>query len=113
MKSDKQLMELAAKAAGIAVHWDSLEEDDWTAFFVRVSAGPLEGRSWYPLGDWLDAMQLAIMFKMNVRQLKDSVAVRPAGTKIFVLEEIGVESERDKDTMRAITKAAAAIGDLE
>jgi hypothetical protein len=101
--TDKELLELAAKAAGI-------EYD-----FCRPELGgcqirkPFVSGFWNPLTDDGDALRLAVKLRMNVFH---------AGIRVFALDEEGDIEEAEGHeldpyaaTRRCITRAAAAIGE--
>jgi hypothetical protein len=95
--TDRELLELAAKAAGIEC--------------VRTPIGYYlsdEDRNWNPLTDDGDAQRLAVKLRMNVFH---------AGIRVFALSEEGDIEEAEGHeldpyaaTRRAITRAAAEIG---
>ena len=100
--TDKELLELAAKAAGIAGGWDK-----YAKVFV-----PAEGRIfWNPLTDDGDALRLVVKFRMmidfitapNSWMVGCTVAASSAGN----FYEKGFTAEA---TRRAIVRAAAEIG---
>ena len=107
--TDKELLELAAKAAGI-----SLTEAEWhgDGFYWM----PLGSRFWNPLTDDGDAMRLMVKLKMHVFVAEDRVAV-------YFFDEAGrsgdikvgcVDSDWGEDPLRAarraIVLAAAELG---
>lgn len=59
--TDRELLEFAAKAAGIILEWDG-PQDGWQAMYY-------EGKTyhgWDPLGDDGDALRLAVKLQLNV-----------------------------------------------
>lgn len=107
MKTDRELLEFAAKAAGlnaIAAWYDA----SLGCAVVSNTHGPAD--RWNPLTDDGDALRLAVKLTLEVDICLSGVAVRtPHGDKILV-------DDRDEKciyaaTRRAITRAAAAIGD--
>lgn len=106
MKTDRELLELAAKAAGIYVAND--EFGNPTDLFC--DAPNASAYEWNPLTDDGDALRLAVKLTLEVDICLSGVAVRtPHGDKILV-------DDRDEKciyaaTRRAITRAAAAIGE--
>jgi hypothetical protein len=90
--TDRELLELAAKAAGLEV----------------VTPTMLKYGQWNPLTDDGDALRLAVKLRMNVFH---------AGIRVFALDEEGNIEEAEGHeldpyaaTRRAITRAAAEIG---
>ena len=101
--SDKELLELAAKAIGKAAWWSpSLE--DWQK---DLTPPYVDGVSWDPLTDDGDALRLAVKLHMQV-------SITTESCRAETLPVLGVRVN-DKDEMaatrRAIVKAAAAIGE--
>jgi hypothetical protein len=105
--TDKELLELAAKAAGYPrTKWD---EHGW--FYVcgleGEWLGPSDFELWDPLTDDGDALRLAVKLKMQVKQWEsNSIAV-------VVWDKHATEdatNDRYAATRRAITRAAAEIG---
>ena len=101
--SDRELLEFAAKAAGIDVRWyqgDCLRVADKCNGFAG---------KWNPLTDDGDAFRLAVRLGLHVFQLKHYV--RCGRKNIDMPIE---ESKREQDplaaTRRAIVRAAAQIG---
>lgn len=109
--SDKELLELAAKAAGIEVlpFYDGLH--DVTNDPNRI------GSTWNPLTDDGDALRLAVALNMDILQ-------DPVSSKANIVEVVANEGNVDSKpwayevrapdpyaaTRRAIVRAAAAIG---
>jgi len=100
MKTDRELLELAAKAAG---YWDK-EFDCWNGF-------PQSG--WAPLIDDGDALRLAVKLGLIIDPWAPhacTVRHRPEGSKrAKELATVGVGGD-GVATRRAIVCAAAAIG---
>ena len=110
MKTDRELLELAAKAAGtvlIPYTWTGWDHDGFTA----VGLG---GYEWNPLDDDGQALQLAVKRKIDVWWAED-------GSKVFAQDANGLKpaitvavkdcSTEEEATRRAIVRAAAAIGE--
>ena len=118
--TDHELLEMAAKAAGIAVVRARLHDPACQDFLIRGSVrnpsqdfGP-----WNPLADDGDALRLAVKLYIGVRphgpdhwqQPNAAVALWDFGDKSGrVTVEHGDDPQRA--TRRAITRAAAAIGE--
>ncbi len=103
-EADKELLELAAKAAGIEIKWDTPYKAVWD--FAQVP-------NWNPLTDDGDALRLSITLSIDVWYNDDCYEV---GTT-FMVGDVGYNTEeswRNGDkleaTRRAITRAAAEIG---
>lgn len=105
--TDRELLEAAAKAAGI-------ELGVWTAYGHYV--GGLEGHVWNPLKDDGDALRLAVKLQLNELWFDRSTG-RPevvCGKPGF--GAIAVEPIREDPyaaTRRAIVRAAASLPDTD
>ena len=114
MKTDRELLELAAKSAGYAIEWREWITSRVEAFGAIKHAKHegfwLDDKQWNPLTDDGDALRLAVKLTLEVDICLSGVAVRtPHGDKILV-------DDRDEKciyaaTRRAIVVAAAAIGE--
>ena len=102
--SDKKMLELAAKAAGI--DWF----DDPAAKHGRglnMKSGPF----WNPLTDDGDALRLAVKLDLSIHTFyNDGVSSACSGVPYFVDEEVIHNGDPYAATRRAITRAAAEIG---
>lgn len=103
MKTDRELLELAAKAAGYSVEIDM----NWGTGgmpFYRLS-----GQKWDPLTDDGDALRLMVKLRMNVYNPPGSHSSASAccGDFVSYFNEHGSD---EAATRRAIVRAAAAIG---
>lgn len=117
MSTDRGLLELAAKAAGLNVewHWGC---GDALAYVDKNASARL---FWNPLTDDGDALRLAVKLGMvlNVRYT-DPVALRfnevcywPRGQESSPWKRLqfdDIETDMQAATRRAITRAAAEIG---
>lgn len=97
-QEDKQLLELAARAAGY----------DYLPANGVIVVGGIPG-NWNPLTNDGDAFRLAAKLQLEIDICKTGIAVRtPCGRKILI------DSESEKDVYSAcrlcITRAAAEIG---
>jgi hypothetical protein len=104
--TDKELLELAAKAAGLRLFiWGAKNSENYC---IKNNDGT-PGDRWNPLTDDGDALRLAV--KLNLR-----VGVADNGLNAVAFNrDIGFYTESCKGdpyaaTRRAITRAAAAIG---
>lgn len=108
--NDRELLELAAKAAGLSVSWGELAE---RFFLSEDSLTP-----WNPLTDDGDALRLACVLGLTIEcDFHDSDTCTAYQTRgdIVADEQAGMVGEviGEPDfaaTRRAITRAAAAIG---
>lgn len=96
--TDRELLELAAKAAGIKTSLHKETDSLWVD-------GP---RVWNPLTDSGDAFRLAVkfQFKFEIDMVRSKIAIRHSDIKI--LEDY--DSDPSRATRRAIVRAAAEIG---
>jgi len=99
--TDKELLELAAKAAGVV-------GIDGVYPIARDSSG--DCYFWNPLTDDGDALRLAVKLELDVNPLDSSMWV----SREFVKPKVDVEEPYGDDpyaaTRRAIVRAAAEIG---
>lgn len=105
--NDRELLELAAKAAGLGEVW-YLEGSDTPYVGPRYTGGAVEYRVWKPLEDDGDALRLAV----KLRLLLDTEYNDGVGAGGNSLEEIWEPHETNPyaATRRAIVRAAAEIG---
>ena len=100
--SDKELLELAAKAAGIEVLGISFEMDGSFAGF------PIGGQKvWNPLTDDGDALMLAAKLNLVVNTGMASIV---QGKTFTELDSAHFDDDPYAATRRAIVRAAAEIG---
>ena len=110
--TDRELLELAAKAAGIEYDKETTEKDYKYGLWLTIHGDPYEGqrRSWNPLIKDSDAFRLAVTLNMCVTSFTDG---KMAG---FVIGSHGYEVNEENDgdplaaTRRVIVRAAAEIG---
>ncbi len=107
--TDKELLELAAKAAGIDIEWYAPNVEVWD--FAQVP-------DWNPLTDDGDALRLAVKLKLAIHH-SFSVGSEGAFNVVTVWhpkqtseEGVCIKFECDiyEATRRAIVRAAAEIG---
>ena len=96
MLTDRELLELAAKAAGIEWYGMAGDDNDSCAYF---DIGPDEVVKWNPLRDDGDALRLAVKLRMDLDFQN--------GYVICVLFTAEIEGG---DYRRAIVRAAAERG---
>lgn len=99
--NDRELLELAAKAAGISFFVDSRGRE------MQMHGG-LMPAPWNPLTDDSDALRLAVRLGLRLD-------IDPCGTwvikgKMSFLTPLDAASGAEAVTRRAITRAAAEIG---
>ena len=102
MNADRELLEAAAKAAGILLHHRSIGDTP-----LLMSAHGAAGPAWNPLEDDGDALRLVVELQMDVFVRGECVeAVAPMGAP--QKKRYGAEGPRAA-ARRAITCAAAAM----
>ena len=102
--SDRELLELAAKAAGIKIK--GYYEDEPS---LSIKPGPkLPTARWNPLADDGDALRLAVLLGMNINVVASGVFVSRYESEPVIAEK----SDQDiyAATRRAIVYVAATIG---
>lgn len=104
MNTDRELLELAAKAAG-------LPECGWMGpAFMYVKDNTFT--DWSPLTDDGDALRLAVKLGMNVEVNLDDECTRILDEfSRVMLRQMHVDGDAGAATRRAIVRAAAAIGE--
>ncbi len=109
--SDRELLELAAKAAGIRINYWVYDNDDDSPSVLE------SGGIWNPLTDDGDALRLAVKCEMSLDLFDDLIRVgytlpdeslRPADRAADVVES--PKADPYAATRRAIVRAAAEIG---
>lgn len=119
--TDRELLELAAKAAGIEVHWhESASGDDWCfipsakAPFNRRASDQAEGTIWNPLTDDGDALRLAVGLNMSAEISEHEAATYVYAGPVPRVHAVELwRDDKDAATRRAITRAAAAMAQAE
>jgi hypothetical protein len=96
--TDRELLELAAKAAGLDVSFDATQ---WDRFWVNGGGG-----FWNPLTDDGDALRLAVKLSLHISVFVDAIGV---GTPGAGYDELKYEGDPLAATRRAIVRAAAAL----
>ncbi len=105
MKTDRELLELAAKAAGRTVK--RVTNTGVVAMEAGYESEPLY---WNPLTDDGDALRLAIKLVIEVRYKAISV-IATSDLMPFSFVSENLEDDPSAATRRAITRAAAEIGE--
>ena len=112
--SDKELLELAAKAAGFGdefgVAWTETEYPRNSGFYGALWNGFGHGETaelWNPLTDDGDALRLAVRLGLAINITPSKVY---ASNGVYGINEVMDTSDPDAATRRAIVRAAAEIG---
>ena len=115
--SDKDLLELAAKAAGIEVEWKEVTRSRIAEFKIikheKHCGFFAKGKEWNPLTDDGDALRLAVKLHINIEVWNVDNLVR---ANIYILHrghgcfEEHYTTNPYAATRRAIVRAAAEIG---
>ena len=119
--TDKELLELAAKAAAITCSWAHADEADYSAstegMWRNGERSPNNSKFWNPLTDDGDSLRLAVKLGMDV--CIDTPQENEPGTHAIAFVGSGADtvdavelhgSDPYAATRRAIVRAAAAIG---
>ncbi|MCG7598850.1 hypothetical protein MHM84_03565 [Halomonas sp. McH1-25] len=106
--TDRELLEKAAKAAGLRIH-------GWIGpkFYVVNGPNPADNYDpfqWNPLEDDGDAFRLMVELNIGLETYSTHVFASPAGN-IDIEAMEWYEGDRLAATRRAIVRAAAAMGD--
>lgn len=107
MQSDRELLELAAKAAGLEYHWVKV---DGGSLMQASEPGSRSEESWNPLTDDGDALRLAVKLMIDIRQF-----LQYRGVVDALVDRLGfgrgeaVSDDPYAATRRAIVRAAAEI----
>ncbi|MFY3081993.1 hypothetical protein ACOTF2_18180 [Achromobacter xylosoxidans] len=104
--NDQQLLELAAKAAGLEYHWVKV---DGGSLMQASEPGSRNEESWNPLADDGDALRLAIRLRLWLHVEEYGASARRAGGA-WIGCEARLHGGIKAATRRAIVRAAAAIG---
>ena len=103
MSTDRELLELAAKAVGIDLQENMYEDNDYYYVVNNECIG------WHPLADDGDALRLAVKLELDILFYRKHVDVCDnTKTQNVAAEEF--TSGRDLAVRRAIVRAAAEIG---
>ncbi|MFY3459500.1 hypothetical protein ACOTJD_22890 [Achromobacter xylosoxidans] len=111
--TDRELLELAAKAAGIEV-WPGTGFQAHVLFTRPAKADPdgkVTGVEWNPLAEDGAALRLGVRLKLKIYQAETAAIAHPRMSHGYVGEAYD-DNGMDKyaATRRAIVRAAAAIG---
>lgn len=105
--TDRELLELAAKAAGI----DGVYREIGCAKTCGISSHMNAAVLWNPLTDDGDALRLAVKLGIDFRSPAASEVVAAYGG-IVIIEAVTPQHRRGAATRRAIVRAAAEIGKM-
>ena len=106
--TDRELLELAAKAAGIEGRYASLDEfPDWMTAHDGEGVYYTSSQAWNPLIDDGDALRLAVRLGMGVAVFNQHISV---GDDVGNETHQKIEGDPYAATRRAIVRAAAEIG---
>lgn len=104
--SDRELLELAAKAAGVELDWDVPSgSSPWRITGDGEDCGP--ANQWNPLSHDGDALRLAVKLKMRI-DVSDDVSSAYLPCKNFMSEAAG--DDPYAATRWVIVRAAAELG---
>ncbi|CAJ0779130.1 hypothetical protein LMG7141_00843 [Ralstonia condita] len=105
--TDRELVELAAKAVGIRLHiWGTEGSEN----FSDIDKGKF-GTRWNPLKDDGDAFRLAVQLQIDVNHQRALGVVEAFWSKDAGCKREPYGSDSLAATRRAIVRAAAAIGE--
>ena len=112
--SDRELLELAAKAAGMPHTYNEF----WRGFYIKNPDGSWAPHHWNPRDDDGDALRLAVKLGMDVcidTPNEDRPHTHAVGfSSPYASESFGMVENHESDpyaaTRRAIVRAAAEIG---
>jgi hypothetical protein len=104
--TERELLELAAKAAGIEWFGYACDGSDGVAYF---DIGPDEIVKWNPLTDDGDALRLLVKVRLPI--IFDTFIVEAGGYDIGAYSALG--NDPYAATRRAIVRAAADIGKVK
>ena len=110
--TDRELLELAAKAAGIEGRYASLDEfPDWMTVHDGEGVYYTSSQAWNPLIDDGDALRLLVKLSMGVSVFEHHIsATDDKGNETYQRIQIFDGNDPYAATRRAIVRAAAEIG---
>jgi hypothetical protein len=110
MSTDRELLELAAKAAGVDGKWARRRfgnASDWSEYFV---VGPRVGKVWNPLADDGDALRLAVKLQISIDpQATLTAAASNLSGDYYEEQASDFGGDLNAATRRAVVRAAAEI----
>ena len=111
--TDRELLELAAKAAGYRVRWHA---DSFYGPTMEVMEDESGGPPWNPLTDDGDALRLAVKLGIDLEWRADArvAAYRHANADGYCFTAFESSREnRAENTRRAVVRAAAGIAAIK
>lgn len=115
MSNDRELLELAARAAGYDVEWKEWRTSRIAEFgaikYTKHAGFWVESKQWDPLADDADAFRLMVRLGLLVDVMPDRTEVTWPGSAFYSLPPVRVEHGGDAAaaTRRAIVMAAAEM----
>lgn len=108
MSTDRELLELAAKAAGVTGEWCDCQDCGHGGVLTPDD----NGKQWNPLADDGDALRLAVKLRLEIQRSRDGARVYagPSNDAPYV-ESITPGADEFVATRRAIVRAAAELGE--
>ncbi|EMD8986177.1 hypothetical protein VW608_005849 [Pseudomonas aeruginosa] len=103
--NDRELLELAARAAGYVVRWHDDTLTHGPAFTIEDPENPYVFKIWNPLTDDGDALRLAVKLRTSIFLASNNTACESVGDDYWFDDGIDAAAAR-----RAIVRAAAEIG---
>lgn len=111
--NDRELLELAAKAAGIEL-FDGEHGDKLRVYYTCPHTGLNRYAPWNPLTDDGDALRLAVKLRLEPRFIDNSHSQGAEPSRVTMHNIAGIVENIGDDpyaaTRRAIVRAAAEIG---
>jgi hypothetical protein len=113
MSTDRELLELAAKAAGLVLIRSRLDDPMWRDMLIDTRPEFPQTMGWNPLTDDGDALRLAVKLEFDMGQMLTPGMVTVTGVDdnggcVAVDESYNIDPYAA--TRRAIVRAAAEIG---
>ena len=113
MKTDRELLELAARAAGVR-HIEYTNDYDGSRGLMMCNEHGRHTDTWSPLTDDGDALRLAVKLDIHIKRYAGATTAQELCSTIsFTEHDHWAENNHDDlaSTRRAIVRAAAAIGE--
>lgn len=108
--NDRELLELAAKAAGLRLSEHQTSQEGAPLWLDREHANPVtHSRDWNPLTDDGDALRLAVNLRIDVTFNETDLFAFPPDGSLGESESINT-NDLYAAARRAIVRAAAEIG---
>ena len=111
-KTDRELLELAAGAAGIEIARSRLDDSMWND--MLLVGRPADGNAigWNPLNNSGDALELAVKLRIGLwYEFEYLEKIDLCAEKDGITFSFTSEGDENAAMRRAIVKAAAAIGE--